>query len=84
MGILGNGHLRANGHFGIDELWGKWALGKNRQFGANRYFEHWGHGGTGTNRHLGQMGTLHRWALGQVGTNGHQKKRHKQVGTWGI
>ena len=29
MSIWGNGHLGANGHFGTDELWGKWALGAN-------------------------------------------------------
>ena len=61
MGIFGNRQFGANGHFGIDELWGKGVLLANEQFGANRYLGYGGIGGLRQidiweNEHFGPMG----------------------------
>ena len=34
-----NGHFRANGHFGTNELWSKWAFGANGHLGGNGHQE---------------------------------------------
>ena len=79
MGIWGNGH------FGTDEHWGRWALGKNEQIGVNRYLGHWKHWGTGTNRHLGKWTLQSKWAFwtdGRWGKWGQMGTRKNDINNW--
>ena len=59
--------------FGIDEHWGKWALGANGHYRENVHQGKWTFEEMGT---LGQIGTL---GLMSIGASRHWEK----MGTWG-